>query len=151
MTRTHRYSIMALLALAALALAPPPARAQQQQELEIKGKPPEEQVVRPQIVPPAGAREITRPRESDFYPENIRVRFDPAFIPPFTAIRQTGPRSAVQIGLAGWTSPNTPVPPDGPVNTFFRESPGAFALGFAIVWDVNVPPRGGAAPSGAPK
>src|SRR5207244_680501 len=92
------------------------------------------------------------PRESDFYPDSIRVRLDPAFVAPFTAVKQTGPKSAIQFGVAGWTAPNTPVPQGGGV---LREVPGWFALGFAIVWGVLVrrgagvrPGRGGGALSG---
>lgn len=148
MSRIHRLAITVSLALAALIAVSPGALAQEQQQLEIKGKPPEERVTPLEVLPPPGAREITRPRESDFYPDNIRVRFDPAFIPPLAAVRQTGPRSAVQFGFAGWTSPHAPV---GLSRWFYREDPGAFALGFAIVWDVNVPQGGGPAPSGSPR
>lgn len=126
-----------LVVLAPLAL---PAGAQQ---IELKAKPPEARPPKLEVLPPPGALEITRPRESDFYPQNIRVRIDPAFIEPATAVRQTGPRSAVQLGLAGWISPNTPVPQGGGT---FREVPGWFALGFAVVWDV---PVNQGAPAGA--
>src|SRR5437016_13536523 len=119
--------IFVLLALAPLLAAPATA-----QQIEIKAKPPE-QAPKLEIVPPPGAREITRPRESDFYPDNIRVRLDPAFVEPLTAVKQTGPKSAIQFGVSGWTAPNTPVPQGGGT---FREVPGWFALGFTIVWDV---------------
>ncbi len=87
----------------------------------------------PEIVTPPGSREITRPRESTFYPQDIRVRLDPAFIEPFGAIRQVSPKSAIQFGLAGWTAPNSAVPQHEGV---VREIQGWFALGFAIVWDL---------------
>jgi hypothetical protein len=114
-------------------LVPAPAGAQEIQiETETK---PEVRVPRPEIVTPPGAREITRPRESDFYPQDIRVRLDPAFIEPFTAVRQTGPTSAVRFGLSGWTAPNTPVSQsEGTI----RELQGWLALGFSVVWDVPV-------------
>ena len=134
--------IFALLALAPLVVAPAAA-----QQIEIKAKPPE-QAPKLEILPPPGAKEITRPRESDFYPDDIRVRLDPAFIEPFAAVKQTGPNSAVQMGLAGWTSPNTPVPQGADA---FRDDPGWFALGFAIVWDVPVNQGRRAAPTGPPK
>src|SRR5438309_9969945 len=119
--------IFTLLALAPLVVAPAAA-----QQIEIKAKPPE-QAPKLEIVPPPGAKEITRPRESDFYPDDIRVPLDPAFIEPFAAVKQTGPNSAVQMGLAGWTSPNTPVPQGADA---FRDDPGWSALGFAIARDV---------------
>ena len=137
---------VALVIAAALLQAPHPAAAQQQ--IEIKAPPPEKRVPTPEIHPPPGAREITRPRESDFYPDNIRVRLDPAFVEPFTAVRQTGPKSAVQLGVAGWTAPNTPVSQGG---GRFREVPGWFALGFAIVWEVPVGHGAGAAPAASPR
>lgn len=144
MRRGLLLTIGGLLALAVL--APGSAAAQDQQELEIQATPPEKPLPTPRIVPPPGAREITRPRESDFYPDNIRVRLDPAFIEPFVAIKPTGPKSAVQVGLAGWTAPNIPVSQGAGT---FREVPGWFALGFALVWDVDL--EGKPAPAGSPR
>src|SRR3989442_9550890 len=134
--------IFVLLALAPLLAAPATA-----QQIEIKAKPPE-QAPKLEIVPPPGAKEITRPRESDFYPDDIRVRLDPAFIEPAVVVKQTGPNSAVRMGLAGWTSPNIPVPQGGDT---FRDKPGWFALGFAIVWDVPVTPARRPPPAGPSK
>jgi len=139
--------VAALVSAAALLQAPHPAAAQQQQ-IEIKAPPPEKRVPLPEILPPPGAREITRPRESEFYPDNIRVRLDPAFVEPLTAVKQTNPKSAIQFGLAGWTAPNTPVPQGGGT---FREVSGWFALGFAIVWDVPVGRGAGAPPAASPR
>jgi len=136
--------VIVVIAFVLGVLVAAPATAQQ---IEIKAKPPEP-APRLEIIPPPGAKEITRPRESDFYPDDIRVRLDPAFVAPFVAVKQTGPNSAVQMGLAGWTSPNTPVPQGGDT---FRETPGWFALGFAIVWDVPVNQGRRPAPAGPPK
>src|SRR5437016_14481563 len=114
MVRVPVAMIFVLLALAPLVAAPAAA-----QQIEIKAKPPE-QAPKLEILPPPGAKEITRPRESDFYPDDIRVRLDAAFIEPFAAVKQAGPNSAAQMGPAGWTSPNTPARPrtdairDGP-------------------------------------
>jgi hypothetical protein len=130
--------VLVLLA-ATLALAPALAGAQQ---IDIETitppvPPAPPPVPRPEIVTPPGARDITRPREADFQPQDIRVRIDPAFIEPFTAVRQTGPRSAVRFGLAGWTAPQAGVhQAEGVV----RESQGVLALGFSIIWDVPVEP-----------
>jgi hypothetical protein len=86
---------------------------------------------------PPGAREITRPREADFQPQDIRVRIDPAFIEPFTGVRQTGPKTAVRFGLAGWTAPQAGIPQaEGVV----RQDQGDLAFGFSITWDVPVEP-----------
>jgi hypothetical protein len=117
------------------------------QEIEIGVTPEARPPKPPEIVTPPGSREITRPRESGFYPQDIRVRLDPAFIEPFGAIRQVGPKSAVQFGLAGWTAPNTlGRQHEGDV----REIHGWFALGFAIIWDLP-PERAQPAASGPAK
>src|SRR2546427_10335941 len=115
------YRALAATTLVSLALGLGVAVPVRAQQIEINGRPPE-QAPKLEIVPPPGAKEITRPRESDFYPDDIRVRLDPAFIEPFATVKQTGPNSAVQMGLAGWTSPNIPVPHGGDA---FRADPGS--------------------------
>jgi hypothetical protein len=123
-----------------LAVVPGLAAAQQ---IDIETRTPQAEppapraLPRPEIVTPPGAREITRPREADFQPQDIRVRIDPAFIEPFTAARQTGPKTAVRFGLAGWTAPQAGVhQAEGVVH----ESQGVLALGLSIIWDVPVEP-----------
>jgi hypothetical protein len=146
--------VRAALLVALVLLSPRPGGGQ---EIEIEAKPPgarpEPRPPQMEIITPPGAREITRPRESDFYPEDIRVRLDPAFIAPFTTVRPTGPKTAVQFGLAGWTAPNTPVASQ---QGYLRESPGWFALGFSVISDrpvrEGVPVKQGAsAPAQAPR
>lgn len=121
-------------ALLSTLLAAPAAWAQQ---IQIE-KAPESRDTRPRIVPPPGLQDVTRPRESDFYPDDIRVRHDPAFIMPFAGQRQGARNSVVQYGLSGWTAPNTPV---GQATGTLREMPGWFALGFSLVWDTPAPNR----------
>jgi hypothetical protein len=125
-SRTRRIVSVALLALGVAS----PALAQQ---IEIRKTPPDE---RPRIIPPPGLHDITRPRESDFYPDDIRVRHDPAFIMPLAVKKEGARNSALQYGLSGWTSPNTPA---GQAPGVVREVPGWFALGFSIVWDSPAP------------
>lgn len=86
-------------------------------------------VVRPELGLPGQPREIARPREADFRPDNIRIRHDPAFIPPFSKTVRTGPESAVRFGLSGWTAP-----PGQGDRLVARESSGWIALGFSVVW-----------------
>jgi hypothetical protein len=133
-----RFRTLGSLGILAMALAPLAVSAErvEAQQIELGATPPPGPV-RPEIVPPPGFEEITRPRESDFYPEDIRVRLDPAFILPLATVKQTGPNSAVQFGFSGWTSPQTPV---GQTPSARRENPGWFALGFSFVWDVPVKP-----------
>ncbi len=90
-----------------------------------------------QIVEPGPAtREVTRPREADFYVSDVRVRHEPAFIEPFVGQTQGG----TKYGLSGWTSPSTPV------GSYVAQSPwgssGTPALGISVVWD--------SAPTGPP-
>jgi hypothetical protein len=90
-----------------------------------------------QIVEPGPAtREVTRPREADFYGSDVRVRHEPAFIEPFVGQTQGG----TKYGLSGWTSPSTPV------GSYVAQSPwgssGTPALGISVVWD--------SAPTGPP-
>jgi hypothetical protein len=88
-------------------------------------KPPQLRIVEPS---PA-TREATRPREADFYREDVRVRHEPAFIEPFVGQTQGG----TKYGLSGWTSPATPV------GSYVSQEPWARsgwpALGFTLVWD----------------
>ena len=115
-----------------VALATPLAWAQQ---IEIE-KTPEGREPRARVIPPPGLHEVTRPRESDFYPDDIRVRHDPAFIMPLAGQKQGTRNSAIQYGLSGWTAPNTPV---GQPPGVARELPGWFALGFSITWEPPAP------------
>jgi hypothetical protein len=110
----------------AVVLAVAPAAAQQ---VGMVTSPPAQEF---EVVAPGGHYERTRPSDADFYPPpGPRVQYDPAFIEPFAAKRET-PTSTGRVGLAGWTSPNTPV---GSPQTGSRDVSGWFALGFAITWD----------------
>lgn len=115
---------IALAALAFLALAwNGPALAQQGQNAPASAQP------RFEIIAPGpAAREATRPREADFYREDIRVRHEPAFIEPLTATPASGPFR--KLGLSAWTSP--PGRGDGVVQ---RETTGWFGFGFSLVWE----------------
>jgi len=104
-----------------------PATAQSQ--VEIRAPAPE----KPQQLhieePSPATREATRPREADFYGQDVRVRHEPAFIEPF--VGQTA--GGTKYGLSGWTSPATPV------GSYVSQEPwarsGWFALGITVVWD----------------
>ena len=118
---------MATLVLGSVLVIATPAAAQV--EIETRPDPPGPEV---QVVPPPLHYETTRPRDADFYHGGSLVEHDPAFIGPLAWRYQTPSRSG-RFGLAGWTSPNTPV---GPVRSVFREVTGYPALGFALTWDV---------------
>lgn len=117
---------MTSLMLGSVVLVATPAAAQV--EVEARPDPPGPEV---QVVPPPLHYEATRPNDADFYPEGSLVEHDPAFIGPLAWKYET-PTNSGRFGLAGWTSPNTPV---GPVRSVFREVTGYLAFGFAVTWD----------------
>ena len=113
--------------------APPAASTPPGVQIETTPAPsPERPAV---IVPPGLHYETTRPTDAGNYPHDVRVEHDPAFIEPFAQGYETTTSSG-HFGLAGWTSPNTPV---GPSVIGYREVNGWFGFGFSIVW--GGPPR----------
>ncbi len=125
MSRSGALAIAFLGLTASALLGVTPAGAQQ---VGLVTSPPVQEF---EVVPPGGHYDRTRPPDADFYPPpGPKVEYDPAFIEPFAAKRDT-PTSTGRIGLAGWTSPNTPV---GSAQTGNRDVNGWFALGFAITW-----------------
>jgi len=98
--------------------APPPAREERD------------------VIPP-GLHEETRPSDADRYPRGGQVQHDPAFFGPMSKRRET-PTSSGRFGVAGWTSPTTPV---GSPGSGWNEVSGYFALGFSITWDGPPPAR----------
>lgn len=113
-------------ALLGLALA---SSAQAQNPVEIRATAPEKPPQLRIVEPGPATREATRPREADFYREDVRVRHEPAFIEPFVGATPGG----TKYGLSGWTAPTTPV------GSLASQQPwsesGWFALGFTVVWD----------------
>ena len=103
--------------------------ASAQNPVEIRATAPEKPAQLRIVEPSPATREATRPREADFYREDVRVRHEPAFIEPFVGETQGG----TKYGLSGWTSPTTPV------GSYVSQEPwarsGWFALGFTVVWD----------------
>lgn len=83
-----------------------------------------------EIEPPSPAeREATKPREADFYREDIRVRHQPAFIEPFVGRTKDGD----EYGASGWTAPATPV--GSLASQGYQQTTGWFSLGFSFVFD----------------
>jgi len=133
--------VMKTLALAAIVLAlAVPVFAQQ---VDIRATPPPPD--RPgEFVAPGPYYDVTRPRENEWYPDGVRVPYDPAFIAPLSEEYET-PTSRGRYGLAGWTSQNLPV---GAPGTMYREQAGWLSFGFAFTW--GAPPRPAAPPRAAP-
>jgi len=105
------------------------APASAQSPIEIRATAPEKPQQLRIVEPSEATRQSTRPREADFYREDVRVRHEPAFIEPFVGQTQGG----TKYGLSGWTSPTTPV------GSYVSQEPWARsgwpALGFTVVWD----------------
>ncbi|SRR6266542_74240 len=77
------------------------------------------------IRPEAPGSEPSRSREADFYREDARVNYDPAFIEPFVGETEGG----VKFGLSGWSSPRTQG--DKPA---VNDQAGWLSFGFTIAW-----------------
>lgn len=105
------------------------ATAGAQAPVEIRATAPEKPPQLRIVEPSPATREATRPREADFYREDVRVRHEPAFIEPFVGLTPGG----TKYGFSGWTSPTTPV------GSYVSQEPwarsGWFALGLTVVWD----------------
>jgi len=117
------------------------AMAQSGVEIEstVPAPPPKFEIIRPE----QPGSEPTRTLDNDFPAVfgDPTVRYDPAFIAPFTKETSTG-----RMGLAGWTSPVGVVTGDGPMNT---RVPGWLSFGFAITW--GGPPNKAVTPASAPR
>jgi hypothetical protein len=114
------------------------------QEVDIRATPPAKE--RPDFVVPGPQLEVTHPRENEWYPEGVRVPFDPAFVAPLSQEYET-PTTRGRYGIAGWTSQNMPV---GAPGTQYREQHGWLMFGFAFTW--GAAPRGPVRPaSGTPR
>jgi hypothetical protein len=115
-----------VIGVAVLGLSSGPISAQT--SVEIRATAPEKPRQFQIIEPGPATREVTRPREAEFYGTDVRVRHEPAFIEPFVGQTQGG----TKYGLSGWTSPATPV---GAYVAQEPSGPGWPALGFSVVWD----------------
>ena len=112
--------------LSMVALAGP---ASAQANLDVKAAAPPGDPRELEIVAPSpGAREVSRPREADFYREDIRVRHEPGFVEPLTTRPASGPIK--KVGLSGWTAP--PGRGDGVAQ---HETSGWFGFGLSIIWE----------------
>jgi hypothetical protein len=118
--------------------------AQSQSGVEIESTAPAPKPKFDIIRPEAPGSEPSRTSDADFYSTfgDPTVRYDPAFIEPFTKETETG-----RMGLAGWTSPVGVVTFQGPQH--LRE-PGWLQFGFAITWG-GPPRKAGPIPVSAPR
>lgn len=104
-----------------------PALAQQ---VEIEAPAPRK-APEPLVIPPGDHYEAPRPSDADNYPDpRPDVRYDPTFVGPLSRTFEVANGTTGRVGIAGWTSPNTPIP----TRQTYQETTGWFALGFAIEW-----------------
>jgi hypothetical protein len=120
------------LAIGALLIAVP-ALAQQ---IEIRSTPPSSAERLGNVVTPGPYFDISEPRENLWYPEGVRIPYDPAFIEPMSKEYEST-TSRGRLGFAGWSSQNLPV---GPSGTSYRDQPGWLQFGFAITWGAPLRP-----------
>lgn len=125
-------ALVAAILSGTVALAAAPVRAEEQ--VDITAPAPARRAPEPIVIPPGDHGQATRPSDADYYPQSPKVRHDPAFVGPLSAKTQSA-RGTGRQGLAGWTSPSTPV---GSAQTGYGEVNGWFAFGFAYEW--NGPP-----------
>jgi len=111
-----------------LLLAVTPATAQQ---MDLQSPVPERPGDRGKHTP---ADPQPRPHlpEADLYPHRTPVPYQPSFVPPLSREPESG-----RMGVAVWTSPNTPVGSRGASNP---DSAGWFGAGVGMEW--NGPRKG---------
>jgi hypothetical protein len=98
------------------------------QQVDIRATPPAKE--RPDFVVPGPYYDVTEPRENPWYPEGVKVPFDPAFVAPLSdEYESSGTRG--RYGIAGWTAQNVPA---GAGGTLYREQNGWLTFGFAFTW-----------------
>jgi len=78
---------------------------------------------------PPAVREGTRPREADFYPEDVRIRHEPAFVEPLTHRPKAGP--VKKLGASLWTAPAA----RGSALSSPPDAPGWLGFGFTLIWE----------------
>lgn len=81
------------------------------------------------IAPGPTPREASRVPEADFYHEDQRVPYDPAFIAPLTGTTRGG----TKYGASVWTSPQTPV--GSLASQVYQQNNGWFGFGITFMWD----------------
>jgi hypothetical protein len=78
---------------------------------------------------PPAIREGTRPRDAGFYPEDVRVRHEPAFVEPLTHRPAAGP--VKKMGASLWTAPAA----RGSLASSPPDVPGWLGFGFTLIWE----------------
>ncbi len=136
----RKVAMIVLIGLGSLAVA---GTCDAQSQVEVVSPEPEPRRGLEIVVPGPSSRELTRPRDLEFYGEDQRVPYNPAFIEPFTGSTRGGTR----FGVSAYTAPQTPVGPLSATNPLVGM--GWFSLGFTVIWDLETPEA--LKPAGAPR
>ncbi len=125
MKLVNKWSVLAGVALGLLVASPVSAQAPTEAD---KSTPP---ATKPfEIITPGPAiREKSRVPEADFYWDDQRVPYDPAFIEPLTGSTKGG----TKYGASVWTAPQTPVGSLG--SQIYQQNNGWFGFGITFIWD----------------
>jgi len=107
-----------VLALVLAALSPLPGAAQ---DVKMERTPFEREL---RIIPPTTEPARSRPEDADYYPNTGGIIHEPAFFERLSTQTESGGR----FGIAGWSSPNSPVGAD------YSEINGWLSFGFAFTW-----------------
>jgi hypothetical protein len=101
--------------------------AQAQPRVEIRQTPSGERQF--EVVAPGPApRDMSRPRDADFYREDNRTPYEPGFVEPLTGKPRSGPIK--KWGVSGWTAPAAA----GPM-AHRQENSGWFGFGLTFIWE----------------
>jgi hypothetical protein len=118
----QRATLAALIVLAAVV----PCLAQSR--VEVRTSAPAGERPLELVTPSPGASEISKPREADFYGQDVPVQHEPGFIEPLTTRPREGRIRA--IGVSGWTAPS------GLAEGAQRSQiSGWFAIGISMTWE----------------
>lgn len=126
-----RLSLILVMIVAGAGVFASPAQAQRELEVTL---PAAAQPPAPEMTIRRAPSEATRPREQEFYPEDIRSRYDPVFIDPFSTTVRIGPKTGVRVGLAGWISS----PGRGNLQIQREVAGGLVSFGLGVAWDVPI-------------
>jgi hypothetical protein len=99
-----------------------------QGKVEVRASAPEGERPLEFVTPSPGASEISKPREADFYGQDVPVQHEPGFIEPLTIRPREG--RIRKIGVSGWTAPS------GLAEGVQRSQiSGWFAIGISMTWE----------------
>jgi hypothetical protein len=110
-----------------------PAPAAAQSAVELSSSTPEQKRQLELVKPGPALRDKSRVPEAEFYGEDQRVPYDPAFVEPFVGTTKGG----TKYGASVWTAPQTPV--GSWASQVYQQNSGWLGFGITFIWD-SAPP-----------